>query len=64
MNGSNHQEERDGRPLHVSPVCLRMLLWNLQAEPVPYLRRQEAFCGEHGLGEAEWYSRAVAALGG
>jgi archaemetzincin len=63
MNGSNHQEERDSRPMHLCPVCLRKLLWNLQAEPVPYLRRLEAFCREHMLEEADWYARAVAALG-
>jgi archaemetzincin len=64
MNGSNHQEERDSRPLHPCPVCLRKLCWNLQAEPLPYLKRLEAFCRGNGLGEeAEWYARAVAALG-
>ena len=64
MNGSNHQQERDGRPLHPCPVCLRKLVWSLQAEPVPYLRRLEAFCRDHGLREAEWYARAAEALGG
>ena len=29
----------------------------------PYLRRLEAFCRDHGLEEADWYTRAVAALG-
>jgi archaemetzincin len=62
MNGSNHQAERDSRPLHLCPVCLRKLLWNLRAEPVPYLRRLEAFCSRHGLEEADWYAKAVVAL--
>jgi archaemetzincin len=62
MNGSNHQEERDGRPMNLCPVCLRKLLWNLQAEPVSYLKTLEGFSREHGLGEAGWYARAVAAL--
>jgi archaemetzincin len=63
MNGSNHQEERDRRPLHLCPVCLRKLLWNLRAEPVPYLRRLAAFCRANGLDEeAGWYARAVGAL--
>jgi archaemetzincin len=62
MNGSNHQEERDRRPLHLCPVCLRKLLWNLQVEPGPYLSRLEAFCRQHVLDEAAWYARAVAAL--
>jgi archaemetzincin len=64
MNGSNHQEERDRRPMHFCPVCLRKLLWNLQAEPVPYLTRLDEFCREHGLDEAGWYAGAIAALGG
>jgi archaemetzincin len=62
MNGSNHQGERDGRPLHLCPVCLRKLLWNLQARPVPYLKRLKAFCRGQRLEEARWYGRAVGAL--
>ena len=49
MNGSNHQEERDRRPLHLCPVCLRKLCWNLQAEPIPYLTKLKAFCRTQGL---------------
>src|SRR5215469_12791404 len=37
MNGSNNQEERDQRSLHLCPVCLCKLCWNLQTEPIPYL---------------------------
>src|SRR5262249_40795776 len=62
MNGSNHQEERDSRPAHLCPVCLRKLLWNLQVEPLPYLRRREPSAREHRLGEADWSARAVEAL--
>ena len=54
----------DSRPMHLCPMCLRKLLWNLQAEPVPYLRRLEAFSREQGLPEPDWYARAVEALGG
>jgi archaemetzincin len=64
MNGSNHQQERDSRPPHLCPVCLRKLLWNLQVEAVPYLQRLRSFCVRHGLAAAAWYARAVAALGG
>ncbi len=63
MNGSNHQEERDSRPLYPCPVCLRKLLWNLQVEPVPYLRRLATFCEERGLEDADWFARAARALG-
>ncbi len=65
MNGSNHQEERDSRPLHLCPVCLRKLCWNLQVDPVPYLKRLGAFWQENGFpDEAGWYGTAVAALQG
>lgn len=58
MNGVNNQEERDSRPLHPCPVCLRKLLWNLQMEPVKYLRRLAAFCRGQRLEESVWYSEA------
>jgi archaemetzincin len=64
MNGSNHQEERDARPLHPCPVCLRKLLWNLRVEPAPYLTRLAAFCRRHGLDDGGWYARAAEALRG
>ena len=64
MNGSNRREESDRRPLHPCPVCLRKLCWNLQVEPVPYLRRLEAFCREHSLEEAGWYARAAEVVSG
>jgi archaemetzincin len=58
MNGSNHQEERDARPLYLCPVCLRKLYWNL---PVPFLMKLNAFCRQHGLdAESSWYERALA----
>jgi archaemetzincin len=65
MNGSNHQEERDSRPLHLCPVCLRKLCWNLQVEPVQYLKKLGAFWREQGFHEeAGWYGTAVATLEG
>ena len=59
MNGSNHQKERDSRPLNPCPVCLRKLCWNLQVEPVAYLRRLAAFCSAQGFAETEWFDRAA-----
>jgi archaemetzincin len=61
MNGSNHQEEKDRRPMHLCPVCLRKLCWNLQVEPVPYLQALASFCHKNHP-EAGWYGRAVALL--
>jgi hypothetical protein len=48
--------------MNLCPVCLRKLLWNQQAEPVPYLGRLGAFCRGQGLAEAGWYARAAEAL--
>ncbi len=63
MNGSNHQEEKDRRPMHLCPVCLRKLCWNLRAEPVSYLGRLGAYCRRHEFdAEVGWYERAMAAL--
>jgi archaemetzincin len=63
MNGSNHQEERDARPLHLCPVCLRKLCWNLQSEPVAYLTKLKDFCEKNSLSpEHQWYEQAIAAL--
>jgi archaemetzincin len=62
MNGSNHSAERDGRPAHLCPVCLRKLVWNLQVEPAAYLRRLAAFHRRHGLDGADWLSAAAGAL--
>jgi archaemetzincin len=63
MNGSNHQKERDSRPLHLCPVCLTKLLWNLQAEPVPYLKRLQGSCKKnHFDDDAAWYERAIAVI--
>jgi archaemetzincin len=60
MNGCNSEEERDRQPLHLCPVCLRKLLWNLQVEAVPYLRRLGEFCRANGLGEsADWSAAAL-----
>jgi archaemetzincin len=64
LNGSNHREESDRRPLHLCPVCLRKLLWNLQVEAIPYLKSLEAFSRRNGIEDAAgWYARA-AELGG
>lgn len=63
MNGCNHQEERDARPLHLCPVCLPKLCWNLQVEPVAYLGKLEAFCQQNSLDpENWWYERGIAEL--
>jgi archaemetzincin len=63
MNGSNHQQEKDRRPMHPCPVCLRKLCWNLRAEPVAYLTKLKTFCRQNGFdAESGWYEKAAEAL--
>jgi len=58
MNGSNSLDESDRAPLHLCPLCLSKLAWNLKLS----LRRRYAalarFLAHHGLkDEAVWYWR-------
>ena len=63
MNGSNSLPESDRQPLHLCPVCLRKVLWNLQVEPDAYLKALEKFCTEQKLDdEAAWYAEARESL--
>jgi archaemetzincin len=49
LNGSNHREEADARPLDLCPVCLQKLAWNVGCDPEERLERLVAFVREHGL---------------
>lgn len=63
LNGVNHQAEGDSKPLHLCPVCLRKLCWNLQVDPNTYLARLRRFCQDNGLDdEAKWYAEAIQVL--
>jgi len=63
LNGSNHLEEADRKPLHLCPICQQKLCWNLQVDPATYLGKLEGFCRQHGFAdEADWYRLAVQAL--
>jgi archaemetzincin len=63
MNGSNYQDEKDRRPTHLCPVCLRKLCWNLGIKPIPYLTALKTFCRQNGLhAEAGWYDKAISTL--
>ena len=60
MNGSNHQEESDRTPMHLCPVCLRKLCWNLGVKPIPHLTALMTFCRQNNLhSEADWYDKAI-----
>ena len=59
MNGANSISETDRHPLHFCPVCLRKLLWNLDAQPDAYLSDLEKFFHDQPLDqESAWYASA------
>ncbi|HEY3354311.1 MAG TPA: archaemetzincin [Polyangia bacterium] len=62
MNGSNSVDELDGQPLHLCPVCLGKLHWNLRFDPSSRQRRLAAVYQRLGLRpEAAFAARQAAA---
>lgn len=60
MNGSNHREESDRRPLYLCPVCLKKLCWNLGIDPLERYRKLEVFCSEYNLvNEAKFFQQSI-----
>ena len=54
MNGSNHLDEADARPMQLCPVCLRKLHHSIPFDPLARYRGLEAYYRGAGLGaEAE-----------
>jgi archaemetzincin len=63
MYGANSVSEIDRHPLHLCPVCLRKLIWNLDAEPGTYLAELAQYCREQDfIEEADWYAAAKGAI--
>ncbi|UCE07471.1 MAG: hypothetical protein JSW07_05400, partial [bacterium] len=63
MNGSNHREESDQRPLYLCPVCLKKLCWNLGIDPLKRYKKLGTFCLKNNLiKEAEFFHQAVLVL--
>lgn len=63
MNGSNHLAETDARPMHLCPVDLRKLHWNIGFDVVERDRRLRAVCAEAGLeDEVRWIDAELARL--
>ncbi len=64
MNGSNHLQESDSRPLHLCPEDLRKLQWAVGFDVRERYRRLAAVDHELGLTkEAHWVERRLAHLG-
>jgi archaemetzincin len=65
MNGVNSLREMDNSPLHLCPVCLAKLQWNLKFDPAQRYRRLAAFYRRHGLtAQADFVAARAAELGG
>jgi len=60
MNGSNHLAESDRRPLHLCPICLRKLQWNIGFD---VLERYSALERANRAGgftdEADWLTSRI-----
>jgi archaemetzincin len=63
MNGSNHLQESDARPLHLCPVCLRKLQWSIGFDVVKHYEQLYQFCQRAGFEhEAAWIARRLKEL--
>jgi archaemetzincin len=51
LNGSNHQEESDRRPLELCPACLQKLQWNIGFDPKKRFEALAEFSADAGLSE-------------
>jgi len=60
MNGSNHLAESDSRHIHLCPVCLRKLQWNIQFDSVDRFRKLHKFYKKVGMQtEADWIEKRL-----
>lgn len=63
MNGSNHLDESDRKPLEFCPECQAKLWWTCRVDPVPRFDGLTKFAAEAGLKEeAEFWRELKAAL--
>lgn len=63
MNGSNHLQESDRRPLHLCPVCLRKLQFSTGFDVVKRYEDLARFDNECGfVDEARWLTQRVEQL--
>ncbi len=63
MNGSNHRDEADQKPLEFCPECQAKIWWTCQTDPLRRYRHLQEFAKEAGLStEAEFWQTLEAAL--
>jgi len=64
MNGSNHLDESDARPLHLCPVDLRKLQWSVGFDVAEHYRQLREFYRQAGLDdEVRWIDRRIQVIG-
>ena len=65
LNGSNHLDESDARPLHLCPVCLRKLQYSIGFDVPRRYGNLAAFYQRAGFAdEAEWVVRRLKGISG
>lgn len=65
LNGSNHLQESDSRPLSLCPVCLRKLQFSIGFEVVDRYRRLLDFYGKVAFdSEAQWVANRLKRIAG
>jgi archaemetzincin len=65
MNGSNHLQESDSRPMHLCPVCLHKLQFSIGFDVVDRYRRLLAFYHQRGYDdEARWVAHRLQIITG
>src|SRR5262245_9408549 len=63
MNGSNHLQESDRRPLHLCPVCLRKLQFSVGFDVVKRYQDLARFDQQAGIAdEADWLMKRMGKL--
>ena len=63
MNGSNHRQEYDARPLWLCPVCLRKIVGALNLDPVTWYQHLAQIRGEYEFeAERQFFERCLSIL--
>ena len=60
MNGTNSLAESDTRPIHLCPVCLRKLRWNIGFDMIARYQGLQTFYETHAMkAEAAWVAKRI-----
>lgn len=63
MNGSNHREEADRKPLEFCPQCQAKLWWTCRADPIPRYQKLKEFADDAGFAqEVKFWEKLEQAL--